>query len=415
MITTYLRTLRLFNRDVRLYMVTLGLIGFSYFGITSVLLNLYLLRLGYGTEFIGLVNGIVAVGFAGFSLPAGIIGERWGTRRAMISGVSLIVAAFALLPAAELVSGMLQQVWLLTARVCNGVGFALFMVNSYPFLMAATRTQERIHAFSISAALSPLAGLPGGLIAGILPGCIGSIIDVPLTDPAPYRYSLLIGAVLGLPAVPALLSIRGDIGERKRETAGRRSAAPWGLISFLGLVTLLRTAGEGVARPFFNVYLDMTQGVSTATIGVLTACGQGLAIPAALAMPYFLIRWGKVPTVVFSSLGMAVCLLVLALVPSWSLAGLAYMGVIAMLSLARSAYGIYQMEVVSSEFRPVMSGANAMAMGLGFASMAFGGGYIIADLGFGSLYLTGAGVVTVSTFVFWLHARMAGAEPTDTG
>ena len=107
MITTYLRTLRLFNRDVRLYMVTLGLIGFSYFGITSVLLNLYLLRLGYGTEFIGLVNGIVAVGFAGFSLPAGIIGGRWGTRRAMIAGVSLIVTAFALLPAAELVSGML--------------------------------------------------------------------------------------------------------------------------------------------------------------------------------------------------------------------------------------------------------------------------------------------------------------------
>ncbi len=38
MITTYLRTLCPFNRDVRLYMVTLGLIGFSYFGITSVLL-----------------------------------------------------------------------------------------------------------------------------------------------------------------------------------------------------------------------------------------------------------------------------------------------------------------------------------------------------------------------------------------
>ena len=56
MVTLYLQKLRLFSRDVRLFLVSSGVIGFSYFGITSVLLNLYLLRLRYGHEFVGLVS-----------------------------------------------------------------------------------------------------------------------------------------------------------------------------------------------------------------------------------------------------------------------------------------------------------------------------------------------------------------------
>ena len=70
MVTTYLQKLHLFSRDVRLYLSTAVLIGLSYFGIQAVLFNLYLLRLGYGPEFIGLVNAAGAVAFSVFCLPA---------------------------------------------------------------------------------------------------------------------------------------------------------------------------------------------------------------------------------------------------------------------------------------------------------------------------------------------------------
>lgn len=83
--TSYLNTLRLFSREARLYLVTAGLIGFTIFGgIYTTLLNLYLLRLGYGPEFIGLVNAVGLFGLAIFSLPAGMLGDRWGVRRMMI-------------------------------------------------------------------------------------------------------------------------------------------------------------------------------------------------------------------------------------------------------------------------------------------------------------------------------------------
>ena len=66
MVTTYIHTLRLFNRDVRLYLISAALIGFTFLGIYAVLFNLYLLRLGYGPEFIGTVNGVSQLGFALF-------------------------------------------------------------------------------------------------------------------------------------------------------------------------------------------------------------------------------------------------------------------------------------------------------------------------------------------------------------
>ena len=75
----YLSKLR-FNRDVWLVLITWALMGFAYTGVFLVLFNLYLLRLGYGPEFVGIVNGVGLIA-ALVSLPAGALGKRWGSRR----------------------------------------------------------------------------------------------------------------------------------------------------------------------------------------------------------------------------------------------------------------------------------------------------------------------------------------------
>ena len=48
------RILFSFNRNIWLYLLAWGLVAFGYMGVQGVLLNLYLLRLGYEVEFIGL-------------------------------------------------------------------------------------------------------------------------------------------------------------------------------------------------------------------------------------------------------------------------------------------------------------------------------------------------------------------------
>ena len=65
---TYLQTLQILNRDVRLYLAATATYGFAQEGIRGVLLNLYLLRLGYGPRFIGLVSAV--------ALLAAVVGRR---------------------------------------------------------------------------------------------------------------------------------------------------------------------------------------------------------------------------------------------------------------------------------------------------------------------------------------------------
>ena len=59
------------------------------------------------------------------------------------------------------------------------------------------------------------------------------------------------------------------------------------------------------------------------------------------------------------------------------------------------------MEAVAPEQRTLMSGANELANGLGFAIIGLGGGYIITAFGYRPLFLLSACLTAVGTLVFW--------------
>jgi MFS family permease len=407
----YLDKLRLFSRDVRLVLITAALLGFTVFGgIYPVLLNLYLLRLGHGPEFIGLVNAAFMLALGGFCLPAGGLGGRWGVRRMMIAGLCLVVAGYGLLPLAEFIPTTLQAGWVLASYLLGGLGLALYIVNANPFLMGTTSSEERSHAFSVQTALWPLAGFAGSLVGGLLPGLFASVLALSLDNPAPYRYPLWIAAVALIPAVVVMSATREIGSAHTQGTVADAGPAPYGLIALMALVVLLQVAGEGAARTFFNVYLDAGLHVPTAQIGVLSAAGQLLAVPAALATPLLMTRWGKERTFVLGSLGMALSLLPLALIPHWGAAGLGLMGMMALGSIARPANTVYHQEIVSPGWRAAMSGATTMAAGLSWSVMAFGGGYLITALGYRSLFLTGAGLTVAGALLFWAYFRVPRGE-----
>src|SRR5688500_8035495 len=109
MLLNYIRTLRDLNRNVLLYLAATAGLGLAFDGgVFSVLFNLYLLRLGFGPEFIGQVAGAGLLSFSLTSLPAGSIGERWGYRHVMVAGLVMIVAGGILLP----LSPLLPNQWI---------------------------------------------------------------------------------------------------------------------------------------------------------------------------------------------------------------------------------------------------------------------------------------------------------------
>ncbi|MBV7332077.1 MFS transporter [Chloroflexi bacterium TSY] len=415
MVATYIAALRRFSHDVRMYLITSTLIGFSYMGFVSVLLNLYLLRLDYDPVFIGLSAGSTALAFAVSSLPAGAFGSRWGNRRMVIVGVGLVGTATGLLPVAELLPPALQPGTVIATRWLSGFGFALYSVNSNPYLVAVTPPEDRNYVFSIQIALSALAGFIGSLIAGLMPSGFATLLDVTLEHPAPYRYPLLTASVMMCPAVVALFTTSEfRTPQRKPEERlskrGGLSAPPFFLIAILGITGFMRNGSESAARSFFNIYLDAGLGVSTAWIGVLTAFGQVMAVPAALISPLVVARSGKVWTVVLGATGIVLSLLLMAFVPHWTTAGLGFLGVIAMRSMTRAVISVYQMEIVTPDWRSLTSGTVSAAMGLGFSTMALGGGYIIVAMGYRGLFLVGAALATIGALLFWGYFRIPRGE-----
>jgi len=398
--------LRAFNRDVYLYLITSALFGFAIFGgIYSTLLNLYLLRLGYGPEFAGVVNGAGQLIFGLCALPVGALGQRWGSRQMLIIGFSMIAIGYGLLPLAEF-APIQQKSWLLTTQIIAQIGIAFYFVNGTPFAMSIVSPAERDHVIALTIALWPLTGFVGSLVGGLLPGLFAQSPDVSLADPAPYRYSLQLAAALMFLAVLAIIKIK-----RSRQTASsapeKKSPMPIGVITAMFLVVLFRVAGEGIVRTFLNIYLDAELRVPVAQIGMLLGAGQLLAVPAAMITPLLAARWGLNATYIYSTWGIALSFLPLAFTPHWLGAGLGYMGIIAMTSIARPAIVSIQMESVPPHWYTIITGATSMAVGIGWAIASLSGGYLAADFGYPPLFLSGAAMTIVGVLIFLVYQRRA--------
>jgi len=419
--TTYWRALRQFSRNARLYLVSAGVMGFTVFGgIYSLLRGLYLLRLGYGPEFIGLVSGLALLGWALACLPAGAIGRRLGSRRAMILGLGLATLGFVLWPLAELIPAGGRAAWLVLIYLFSDLAIAMYDVNSSPFLMDATTPAERDYVFSVMAALWPIAGFFGSLMGGLLPVAFAALLHTTTQDPATFRYPLLLaGASLCVGVVALYLSDESrpaaNPAQDGQATGNALMAAPYRIMAFLGVVVLLVGMGEGAARTFFGVYLDAELHTPMVFIGALTAIGQLLAAPAALAMPLAAGSWGHRRVFLWGSVGMAISLLPLALIPHWAAAGLSYMAMIALVSLTRPAVSVYQMGIVPVAWRPTMSGVYTMAIGLSWSAISLSGGFMIAALGYPSFFLASAAITGAGAALFGLRqGATAKLQPAPT-
>ena len=414
----YLRTIRHFNRDIRLYLFASGLVGFCLFsGIYSLLFNLYLLRLGYGPAFVGQVNAVGGLAFALSSLPSSFLGSRWGNRRTMILGLSLAIVGHALLSQAEFVPNIHQQSFILSTNSLGLLGISLYIVNGYPYLMEVSSAAQRHHVFSLQAALFPLAGFAGSLVGGFLPGGFASLLQLSLDHPTPYRHTLLVASLLLTPGVFALVAMGQQTRERREDTPTESSPLPLKLILLLSFIAFLYTAGEGAVRTFLNVYLDDALNASTALIGTLAASGQLLAIPAALMMPFLVRRFGSTRTFNGAVLCSALTLVPLALIPHWGIAGLCLMGTMCLAGIRRPAFTVFQQEMMPLRWRTTMAGAAATMTGFGYAGVSLGGGYMIEAVGYRALFLM-AGCLTASgAAIFWLcfrHRDNHAGEPNGS-
>jgi MFS family permease len=420
---TFLGRFGAFSRDARLYLIKVSLLGFTLNGILAVLATLYLLRLGYGPEFIGLVVAIGQLVYSGACLAASAFGTWWGAKRAMVAGICLIIAGYSALTLAGSVDASWRAGWLIGSSLLTQIGNALHGVNSNPYLMGATTPADRHYVFSMQSSVSPLAGFAGSLIGGFLPRLFAALSGQSTDQVLPYRNGLLVGVALMAPVLwvlsrmgevqvrparrPPLPPVAGPLASQPR---AKRDLTPLLMIGAWSFTSLVRWAGRAPTNTFFTVYLDRALHLSAPQIGAMSAIAKLVAAATALAVPVVVRRWGRVPGVVWGTSGVAVSLLLIAFVPHWAAAGLGYIGFVALLSITSPICSILNQELVPPVWRPTMSGIVSMAIGLATAGMSLGGGYMIVGMGYQSIFLLSAAITLVSAAMFWLFFRIPRGE-----
>lgn len=184
-----------FNPQARLFFAVVFGMGFGIEGVYNVLLNLFMLRLGYGPEFIGLINATGLLAFALTSLPAGLLGAKVSATRLMKMGGGMALLGATLLPMAEALPTDWRQSWLVFHYVVMLAGFAFFFVNGAPYLMNSVKTEQKTQAFAIKSANLSLAAFAGSLVGGLMPEIIARTSDWTLADAAPFRLTLHLVAI----------------------------------------------------------------------------------------------------------------------------------------------------------------------------------------------------------------------------
>jgi EmrB/QacA subfamily drug resistance transporter len=218
--------------------------------------------------------------FAGAMLPAGLVGDRWGRRRALLGGMALFGAASAW----SALAGSVGE--LIAARAAMGIGAATIMPLAIAYVPATFSPAERPRAIGLIT-VAVAIGLPLGPIVGgaLLESFAWSSvfwINVPLIVVALLAGSLLLRD--SRPAVP-----------RRADVAGSVLAAA----SVVALVFAVVHAPErGWLAPGTVGLLAVAVALGTALVAWERRAPAPLVEPGLWANPRF--QWGTVAGVAVS-------------------------------------------------------------------------------------------------------------------
>ncbi len=191
------------------------------------------IRTGLGTSLAGQqwVVDAYAVVLAGLLLVGGALGDRFGHRRVVLTGLVLFGAASLACGAAP------SAAVLIGGRAVQGLGAALLLPGTLAVVTRAfPQRAEQPRAVGIWAGVSALA-LPAGPVLG------GALVSGP-----GWRWVFLVNLPIVLAAVPATLVVVG----RDRPTAGRRLDQPGAGLAALALAAAVLAVidlGRGAGDP----------------------------------------------------------------------------------------------------------------------------------------------------------------------
>jgi MFS family permease len=373
-ISAYLSHIRQFTPNARKFL------AFQFFlalnsGIYGVIFNLYLLKLGYHEDFMGVMLGVVFVSSGLLSVPAAMLCDRIGRRKTLL--LSSVVLALGL----ALLYTITTREMLLLGSVLYGIATGMSAVASSPFMAENSSREERIHLFSMNSVVMMSSSVLGSLAGGMLPGLFGGAMGDGTGLVDSYRLTLYLSMIAVLLTLVPLALIketnppRLERRERFRLIA-RVIRSPQ--VQRLVFVNMLIGTGAGMVVPFFNVYFYDVLNATTGQIGLIFSVGQIVMVAGLLIIPMLVGRFGKVRTIALTQLLSIPFLILIALTTSIYFAAIGYIMRMTLMNMANPAISSFNMEIVAEEERATVSSLTQMGWYLLYAMSTFISGIMMS-------------------------------------
>ena len=390
----YLRRVRGFPPDARLYLATTVLGGFSG-SISGLYFNLYLRALGYGQDFIGVMAAVPAFVTLALALPLGLVAGRMGYKRAFLVGMGLQGVS------ALIVCLVPERPLLLGAALVGGLGGTLGGVVGAPFLAESARDEERGFLFGFQAGLGVLAGTVGSALAGFLPQLLGRALGLSANGVPTYRAVLLVAfGLFCLSALP-MFFLRGGAGRqlpRLQEVVRHKD-----FVLRLSAIQLGIGLGAGLVIPFVNLFFKVKFNASDPMLGMVFAVNSLLIGAGNFASPLLARRIGRGPAVLWPQVLSLPFIFLWGYGPTLALSGLGYLVRTPLMNLAGPVFSAMVMELVPPALRSTLNGILMLTWNGGWAVGALASGYVQTHWGFNPLFV---GTVVLYSVAIYLNFRL---------
>ncbi len=413
-IADWKRKITSFNKNVKLFMLANVFIQIGM-GVFMVMYNLYIKELGMPETINGQVISMTALATAIMLIPAGFFSDKFGRKWMIIGGAFFGVLTLFYRSIAITETPMIYAAFL------TGLFMAFVQVSAVPFLAENSKSNERVHMFSIHFALVTIANVVGSLFGGVLADVLQVYAN--MGEVEAIRWALLIGSIIFTFGLLPLFKLQDQNSEElvhepqaKTEMKEVPTQTEKGLkrnliyIFHFSFASLLIGFGSGLVVPYLNLYFANRFEASNAYIGFILSMGSAMTAVAMLMGPMLVKKVGKVKALILFQVLSIPFLLLTAYTTSLLLASVGFLVRQALMNAGNPIQSAVAMEVVSDKYKGLANSVNQTVFQVGWATM----GPVAAGLviGFGSYWgyayafsITAVLYILSSTYYYFIFGK----------
>ncbi|MCL5996131.1 MAG: MFS transporter [Chloroflexi bacterium] len=379
-------------------------------GFLSIVLPIYLNKIGLDSAVIGQLYTVSAVTSAVLLIAFGLLADRYGRKPFVIAGTLLPLVSYVVFLTST-------DTWLLMLAagvggvgLANGLSGALAGSSFNALLAEKTSDANRTTVFSIASAAWTLALMAGSLIGG-MPEWLQQSFGLGVIESyRPLFWIAIIVTVLGGVVLFPIQEQHARSADHQRlaDLIPRRSALT---ITKLSVVMGLIGLGLGFSVQLLPLWFYLKFGASGDVLGPWYAASEALSTLALYLVPRMARKFGTINTILVTQGTSALLLGAMVIAPSASIGAAFYLLRNILMNMAWPAQQSYIMGVVDRGERATANSITSAAWGLCNAvSPAISGLWLSQEL-LSLPLLAGAGSYLLSVVLFFgLFRRMRPPE-----